>query len=49
MRIYLDNCALNRPFDDQSHIRILKKLQGRNDILAVNPVDIVGEIDEYNN
>ena len=22
MRIYLDNCALNRPFDDQSHIRI---------------------------
>lgn len=22
MRIYLDNCAFNRPFDDQSHIRI---------------------------
>lgn len=22
MRIYLDNCALNRPFDDQSQIRI---------------------------
>jgi predicted nucleic acid-binding protein len=22
MRIYLDNCALNRPFDDQSYIRI---------------------------
>jgi predicted nucleic acid-binding protein len=22
MRIYLDNCALNRPFDDQRHIRI---------------------------
>ena len=22
MRIYLDNCSLNRPFDDQSHIRI---------------------------
>jgi len=22
MRVYLDNCALNRPFDDQSHIRI---------------------------
>ena len=22
MRIYLDNCALNRPFDDQNHIRI---------------------------
>jgi len=22
MRLYLDNCAFNRPFDDQSHIRI---------------------------
>lgn len=22
MRIYLDNCMFNRPFDDQSHIRI---------------------------
>jgi len=22
IRVYLDNCAFNRPFDDQSHIRI---------------------------
>jgi hypothetical protein len=22
MRLYLDNCAFNRPFDDQSHIRV---------------------------
>ena len=22
MRVYLDNCAFNRPFDDQSYIRI---------------------------
>lgn len=22
MRIYLDNCSLNRPFDDQSHFRV---------------------------
>ena len=22
MKVYLDNCAFNRPFDDQSHIRI---------------------------
>ena len=22
MRVYLDNCVMNRPFDDQSHIRI---------------------------
>lgn len=23
MRVYLDNCAFNRPFDDQSQIRII--------------------------
>jgi hypothetical protein len=22
MRLYLDNCAFNRPFDDQGHIRV---------------------------
>ena len=22
MRIYLDNCCFNRPFDDQSHLKI---------------------------
>ncbi len=22
MKVYLDNCAFNRPFDDQSHIRV---------------------------
>ncbi len=22
MRIYLDNCALNRPFDDQGQVRV---------------------------
>ena len=22
MRIYLDNCCFNRPFDDQTHFRI---------------------------
>ncbi len=22
MKIYLDNCCCNRPFDDQSHLRI---------------------------
>lgn len=22
MRVYLDNCMFNRPFDDQGHIRI---------------------------
>jgi hypothetical protein len=22
MRVYLDNCCFNRPFDDQRHLRI---------------------------
>lgn len=37
MRIYLDNCCFNRPFDDQSQIRIMleaeAKLKVQDDIL----------------
>lgn len=37
MRIYLDNCCFNRPFDDQSQIRIRleseAKLKIQDDIL----------------
>ncbi|MFA5906222.1 MAG: hypothetical protein WC836_19995, partial [Desulfobacula sp.] len=37
MRIYLDNCCFNRPFDDQSKIRIMleaeAKLKIQGDIL----------------
>ena len=37
MRIYLDNCCFNRPFDDQSKIRIMleaeAKLKVQDDIL----------------
>jgi hypothetical protein len=29
MRIYLDNCAYNRPFDDQSQIRISLEAQAK--------------------
>jgi hypothetical protein len=29
MRVYLDNCAYNRPFDDQSHIRIALESQAK--------------------
>ena len=29
MRVYLDNCAFNRPFDDQSHIRIRLKSEAK--------------------
>lgn len=38
MRIYLDNCCFNRPFDDQSQIRIMleaeAKLRIQDDILG---------------
>lgn len=29
MKIYLDNCAYNRPFDDQRHIRIEMETQAK--------------------
>jgi predicted nucleic acid-binding protein len=29
MRIYLDNCCYNRPFDDQTHIRIAIETQAK--------------------
>jgi hypothetical protein len=29
MKIYLDNCAYNRPFDDQSQIRISLEVQAK--------------------
>ena len=29
MKIYLDNCRFNRPFDDQSQIRILLESEAK--------------------
>ena len=29
MRIYLDNCCYNRPYDDQTHIRIHLETQAK--------------------
>jgi hypothetical protein len=29
MKIYLDNCCFNRPFDDQSHLRILLESEAK--------------------
>jgi len=38
MRIYLDNCCFNRPFDDQTKIRIMleaeAKLRIQDDVLG---------------
>jgi hypothetical protein len=41
MRIYLDVCCLNRPFDDQSQNRI--RLAGRVEIPVRNPLDWLRE------
>jgi hypothetical protein len=29
MKIYLDNCCFNRPFDDQSQLRILLESEAK--------------------
>ena len=29
MKLYLDNCMFNRPFDDQSHIKILLEAEAK--------------------
>jgi len=29
MKVYLDNCCFNRPFDDQSHVRILLETEAK--------------------
>ena len=70
MRIYLDNCVFNRPFDDQNHLRVrleteaklyiqakikqgdlqlvlLKKLVKQSQIRAMNPVNFIVTVDEY--
>ena len=34
MRVYLDNCCFNRPFDDQSQLRIRLETEAKLDIQA---------------
>jgi len=29
MRIYLDNCCFNRPFDDQAQVRVLLETEAK--------------------
>ena len=48
MRVYLDNCCYNRPFDDQSNLAvakgILKKIREIGTMRVANPVEyITGE------
>lgn len=41
-RIYLDNCALNRPWDDQSQIRIHREAES---VLFVLPFPVINPTD----
>ena len=34
MRVYLDNCCFNRPFDDQHHIRVRLEAEAKLDVQA---------------
>lgn len=42
MRIYLDNCCFNRPFDDQSHVAIRIEAEAK---LAIQDLVILKEIE----
>jgi len=51
MWIYLDNCCYNRPFDDQSQLRVrleaeakLKKLSDIQDIQVADPISFIREV-----
>jgi len=43
MRIYLDNCTFDRPFDDQAQIRIriLKKCSTYKEVSVINPLEFL--------
>jgi len=42
MRIYLDNCCFNRPFDDQKQIRIRLETEAK---LEIQRRILLGEIE----
>ena len=44
MKIYLDNCCYNRPYDDQSNIRVFLETQAKihiQDMIRNDEVDLV--------
>ena len=43
MRIYLDNCTFNRPFDDQTHIRIYVESEAKlfSKIIVTDPTGFI--------
>lgn len=43
MRVYLDNCCFNRPYDDQSHIKITLETQAKlyiQDLIKSNQIEL---------
>ena len=53
MRVYLDNCCYNRPYDDQSQIRISLETQAKlyiQDMIKRNKIELVSSyVLEYEN
>jgi len=44
MRVYLDNCVFNRPFDDQSHVRIRLETEAKlyiQDCIKNNNIELI--------
>lgn len=44
MRVYLDNCCYNRPFDDQTQLRVRQHGLTR----VANPVEFAVEVQNAN-
>jgi predicted nucleic acid-binding protein len=42
MRVYLDNCCLNRPFDDQSQIRVRLEAEAK---LYIQELNLLGQLE----
>jgi len=44
MKVYLNNCCYNRPYDDQSYLKISLEAQA-NEIKLRNPVEFISEME----
>lgn len=51
MKVYLDNCCFNRPYDDQSYLKISLESQAKLKIQnmiknkLLNPIDFIAEME----
>jgi len=46
LKVYLDNCCFNRPFDNQNQVRIRIETEAKLFIQIVNPVNMINIIEE---